>query len=233
MSLRDTLRKAASLLVELPPEETPVAAPVGTELRDLLAELESETSVAPPPPARPRTVEQVVREADGPNLGDIAVSASAPPPVIGAEGSVDFSALYRHADLPSAPFTAEQMLDMLASLPPELPLDTKRQTVTVTLSSIGKSIGATPETIVADASRKLAALVAYQEGLSHQTAESVSRDELEIAALQAKIEAKRAAIQAAQRKLQEVTHVCSVESDRLDDVLEFFSLDVPPSKYAK
>lgn len=231
MSLRDTLRRAASLLVELPPEEAPVPAPVGSELRDLLAELESETSVAPPP-ARPRTVEQVVREAAGPNLGDIAVPASAPPPVIGAEGAVDFGALYRHANLPSAPFTAEQMLDMLASLPAELPLDTRRQTVTVTLSSIGKSIGATPETIVADASRKLAALVAYQEGLAQQTAESVSTDELEIAALQAKIEAKRAAIQSAQRKLQEVSRVCTAESDRLDDVLEFFSLDVPPSRYA-
>lgn len=231
MSLRDTLRRAASLLVELPPEEERPPTPVGTELQDLLAELES-GSPPPPQPARARTVEQVVREAEGPNLGDIAVPANAPAPVAGPDGKIDFTALYTQAALPTAPFSAEQMLDMLASLPAELPLDTKRQTVKVTLASVGKSIGATPETIVADASRKLAALVAYQESLAHQTAESVSRDELEIASLQAQIEKKRSAIQAAQRKLQEVSRVCNAESDRLDDVLEFFSLDVPPSKYS-
>ncbi len=105
-----------------------------------------------------KTVEQIVRETEGPNLDAITVAASASPPVMTADGATDFSAIYRQANLPAAPFTAEQMLEMLASLPQELPLDTKRQTVKVTLGAMGKAIGATPETIVADASRKLAAL---------------------------------------------------------------------------
>jgi len=57
---------------------------------------------------------------------------------------------------------------------------------------MGKAIGATPETIVADASRKPAALAAYMDFGTKQTA----------------------------------------GSDRPDDVLELFSPDVAPSKYA-
>jgi hypothetical protein len=241
MSLRDALRKAAGLLVELPPEEQPAAAAPDLEsappaaggggLDELFADLESQGAKRAEE-TKSRTVEQVVRAAEGPNLEDIKVTASATGLEIGPDGKPDFTSLYRQADLPSTPFSAEQMLDMLNSLPRELPLDTKRQTVNVTLSSVGKSIGATPETIVADASRKLAALAAYADSLARETAGFVSASELEIAALQAQIEEKRKAIQASQQKLQDAVRVCSTESDRLDDVLEFFSLDLPPSKYA-
>jgi hypothetical protein len=179
-----------------------------------------------------KTVEQIVREADGPDLGAIEVPASAPPPVVGADGTVDFGAIYGQAGLPRSPFTAEQTLDMLAGLPPELPLETKRQTIKVTLGAMGKAIGATPETIVADASRKLAALAAYSESVAKQTAEFVAAGEFEIAALQAQIEEKRRALVDAQQRQAEVQRLCSGESDRLDDVLEFFSLDIPPSRYA-
>jgi len=153
-------------------------------------------------------------------------------PIASPDGKVDCTPIYQQSALPAAPFTAEQMLDMLNSLPPELPLDTKRQTVKVTLASVGKTIGATPETIVADASRKLAALTAYVEHLSKDTAASVAAAEQEIAGLQAQIEEKRRAIQTAQERQSEARRLCDAESDRLDDVLEFFSLDVPPSKYA-
>jgi len=235
MSLRETLRRAAGLLVELPPEERTAApepkADSGTNLDQLFESLEAEAVKRAEEPTT-RTVEQVVRDAAGPNLEDITVPGSTPQPTLGPDGKLDFSVLYRQALLPAAPFSAEQMLDMLESLPRELPLDTKRRTVAVSLDTVGKSIGATPETIVADASRKLAALAAYTESLSKDTAGFVAATELEVAALQAQIEEKRQAIRAAQSKLQDVTRVCAAESDRLDDVLEFFSLDVPPSKYA-
>jgi hypothetical protein len=195
-----------------------------------LADLEKNPEAAPAQPSK--TVEQLVRDADGPSLDQIKVPASTPPPTSTADGKLDFTAVYQQANLPPAAFTAEQMLDLLTSLPPELPLETKRQTVKASLSALGKSIGTTPETIVADASRKLAALGAYAENLSRHTAESVSAAEVEIAALQAQIADKRKAIQDAQQKLAQVSQMCDAESDRLDDVLEFFSLDVAPSKYA-
>jgi hypothetical protein len=246
MGLKDTLRKAAGLLVELPPEteapaagqpgaaSTPASAGAGSgsaraELDRLFADLES---ASPATPKAAKTVEQIVRDSSGPNLDEIEVPVTAPPPVTTPDGRVDFTAIYTQAGLPAVTYTAEQMLEMLASLPPDLPLETKRQTVNVTLASLGKAIGATSETIVADASRKLAALAAYGEQLSRQTAELVANTELEIAALQAQIDEKRKAIQAAQHHDAEVTKLCEAESDRLDDILEFFTLDLPPSKHA-
>ena len=97
---------------------------------------------------------------------------------------------------------------------------------------MGRSIGATPETIVADASRKLAALAAYTDNLSKQTAETISAAQREIADLEAQIGEKRRAMTGAQEQLAQALQVCHAESDQLDDVLEFFSLDVPPSKHS-
>jgi hypothetical protein len=179
--------------------------------------------------AATRTGEQVVRDSAGPNLEDIKVDAAKAGT---GHGPFNAAAIYSAAKLPPAPFAAEQMLDMLASLPAELPLDTKRQTVKVTLGALGKTMGATPETIVADASRKIAALAAYVEHLSKRTDGFVADGEREIATLQAQIEEKRKAIANARQELTRALQLCDAESDRLDDVLEFFSLDVPPSKYA-
>jgi hypothetical protein len=235
MGIKETLRKAAGLLIELPPETpsvTPGTAPAG-ELDALLADLEGKTSGKPAPTktAPTKTVEQIVRDAEGPNLEQIRVSSGEPVPISG-EGQVEFATVYKNAGLPAVGFTAEQMLELLASLPSELPLDTKRHTVRVSLGALGKTMGATPETIVSDASRKLAALHAYVEQLGAQTDAQVSGAQQEIAALEAQIEAKRKAIQEAKVRLTGVTRSCEAESDRLDDILEFFSLDLPPSRYA-
>lgn len=253
MDLRSKLRKAAELFVELPPEEEAVRPPVSApepesggmdDLDRRLAEMNrtihglggeppaKSGNAAPSAPGNVRTVEQIVRAAEGPNLDEVDVPASAAPPVATPDGKVDFGALYAQANLPAAPFTAEQTLDMLAGLPADLPLEVRRQTVKVTLGAMGKAIGATPETIVADASRKLAALAAYSENVSRQTADAVAAGELEIAALQSQIEQVRRSIEAARQKQTQVQALCDAETDRLDDVLEFFSLDVGSSKLA-
>lgn len=215
MSLKDTFKKAAGLFVELPP--TP----------DEPAEISVELSDTPA-----KTVETLVRETPGPNLAEIQATTTAIPPVTVKDGAIDLPVLYQHAGLPTAPFTAEQTLDMLTSLPAELPIETKRQTVRATLNAMGKAIGATPDSIVADASRKLAALTAYVENLQKQTAEFTTASELEIASLQAKIASIRKATEATKTQNEQLVAQCHTEADRLDDVLEFFSLDVPPSKYA-
>lgn len=222
MSFRDKMRKAAGLFVVLSPEEAANQAvyPAGTEPEHVL-EVEG---------VRARTVEQLVAQSAGPTLDEVhsaaAISEGLP------EGSVDFSSVYGQAGIPAAAFTAEQTLEMIAGMPKELPLETKRQTVRVTLGALGKSIGATSETIVADASRKLAALSSYADSAAQRTAEFTSATEREIAGLQAQIDEKRRAIETARGNQATIQQACHLETDRLDDVLEFFSLDAGPSRHA-
>ena len=118
---------------------------------------------------------------------------------------------------------------MLASMPPDFPLETKRQSVRVTLGAMGKAIGATSESIVADASRKLTAITAYAEKMAKHTADLTNAEESEIAAMQTQMQEKRNAIELAKRSQEQLMQACHAETDRLDDVLEFFSLDVPAS----
>ncbi len=259
MGLQDALRKAAGLLIEqqverhnAPPSEAKMdallataeatshdlEAALNTPLRrpsvdELLAQngVSPRTRPAAATPAAPtsRTVEQIVRDADGPSLDEIK---AAEPSLSKAGASLKPGDIYVAAKLPASPFSAEQMLEMLASLPAELPLDTRRATVKVTLGALGKSMGATPETIVADASRKMAALAAYNDHLAKRTQEFVAREEASMLELQKQIEAKKQAIVEAKNAQSHALQMSRAESERLDDVLEFFSLDLPPSKYA-
>lgn len=234
MNLFNTLRKAGSLLVELPPEENPI--------NSLHAEDVSGDDIPLPENARlsydmnvpksgARTVADIARETDGPNLDQVQVDGAALPST-SADKPLDFPAIYRAAKLPETGFGAEQMLETLASLPAELPLETKRMTVRAMLGTLGKTTGATPETLVADASRKLAALNSFTGFMDKKTGETVAQNETEIAQLQAQIEEKRSAILNAKTEIARVHQACELESDRLDDVLEFFSLDQGASKYA-
>ncbi len=216
LDIADKLRKAAGLFVELP--------------RGSHAELDAETGSGAEVEAR--TVDQMVRASDGPNLDEITVAHSAAPAFVTTGGKAGFAAIYQSAGLPAAPFSAEQMLDMLDSLPAELPLAMRRQTVKVTLGALGKTTGTTSDSIVADASRKLAALAAYAENLGQQTKAQTAAAEDEIAALEAQIAEKRRAVAEASATLADAVQRCTAESDHLDDVLEFFSLDIPPSKHA-
>ncbi len=218
MDIAEKLRKAAGLFVDIP--RSADAPP-----------RQAETDTSPVPDTR--TIEQMVRESDGPNLDEIRVSQASAPAFVTSGGAADFTGIYTQANLPIVPFTAEQMRDMLNSLPAELPLAMRRQTIKVTLGAMGKSIGATSDGIVADASRKMAALAAYAGSLSQQTKTQTAAAKAEITQLQAQIAAKQEEIAAAQTLLTEAVQHCNTESDHLDDVLEFFSLDVPPSKHAE
>ncbi|HEX9996841.1 MAG TPA: hypothetical protein VGB45_06840 [Abditibacterium sp.] len=245
MSLSNMMRKAAGLLVEMPPEteeNSEARAPLDmSDLPDLdlpsTARLPSSFSASPGALA-PKSIEQIVREADGPNLDEVEIDAAKIAAPGGAPGGVlkgdaiDFAAIYRAANLPKTDFGAEQMLETLNSLPAELPLDTRRATVRAMLSTLGKATGATPETVVADASRKLAALESFESFMAKKTGESVAQSEKEIEELEKQIDAKRAAIQKSKNELLKISSGCEAESDKLDDVLEFFSLDVGASKYA-
>jgi hypothetical protein len=235
MSVRDVLRKAAGLLVELPPEPENTGAGAekftggagGSSVDRLLDDLEREAERRTPA----KSVEQILKETHGPSFPEIQVppgAISAPDP--GA--APDFPKIYAAAGLPEASFGAESMLELLASLPAELPLEVRRQTVKASLNALGKSVGASAENLVADASRKLGALGAYVESLEHQTQERNTAAEQEITALRQRIAALQAEMTQRGEQLTAATRACEREADRLDDILEFFSMDVPPSRFA-
>ena len=82
-------------------------------------------------PAPAKTVEQIVREAPGPNLDQISVTPAPNQPTTNPDGSLNFPAIYQTANLPPAPFTAEQVLELMASLPDTVLIETRRQMVKV------------------------------------------------------------------------------------------------------
>lgn len=230
MSLRDTMRKAASLIVELPPEPTQM------NLRSSDIDLDDLPDTDLPPEARlshdmrePMTVQQLVRNADGPDLDQIEITHE-PANVVG-EKSLDFVAIYAAAKLPVTQFGATEMLNVLQSIPGEVPLQTKRVTVKAVLSGM-TNMGASPENIVADASRKLAALQAFNGFMERKTSETIETNRAAIAELESQIETRRQAMQNASSELARVTQGCEAEADKLDEVLEFLSLDEGASSHA-
>lgn len=221
--LRGMLRKAASLVVEMSPDESDA----DTTVADLRPEIPRPVTV----PAK--SVEQIARELPGPNLEDISVhpgTAQAVPPA--ADGTVDFQAVYTAANVVAAGFGAEQVLELIRQLPAELPLEAKRQTVKVSVGAMGRALGVTPETVVADASRKLAAIAAYAEQHQTLTLELVTKSQAAIAELEAQIAERKRSIALAQQRAEQIATQCKTEADRLDDVLEFFTQDVSPSRNA-
>jgi hypothetical protein len=227
MRISDTLKKAAGLFVEFDQSAEPAVAPTGPSMTDDEFKKMMGSTLVPG-----KTIEQIVKDSPGPNLDEIKVPANPQAQPLRPDGTIDFSAIYAMANVQDSAFTAEQLLELLATLPVELPLESRRQTVKITIQAMAKTVPVTPQIIVADASRKLAALAAYEDSYAKQASDFVSKSEAEIKALEAQIESKKAAIEDANAKHETMTKACTSEADRLDDVLEFFSLDVPPSKHA-
>jgi hypothetical protein len=242
--LKDILRRIASLVVEVP-EDTPPPSSSSSSY-------EPSPDPAPSGPPRRKTIAELVREAEGPNLEDVHVpmppqsepvriqpsespaEASAPTvpsapagPLFGADGQVDVNAVYAKANLPTSPFTAEQAFEMLQGLPAEMPVETKRQMARVMLSAMGKTLGVTPESIVMDAARKVAALHSFFEGMSKQSETFVAQREEEIRGLEAKIVENRNTIELARQRIATLDSSCTAEGNRLNQAAEFFSTGSP------
>lgn len=223
MPLSDALRKVKGFLVETEPgDDEPVSA----------TPFPTAPGEPAPVPRATKTLEQIAREQPGPSLEEIKVPAAPTQPVERPDGTVDYGAIYAMAGLPHAPFSAEQVLEILASLPEALPMEAKRATLKVTLNAMSATMGVTPETVVADASRKLTALGVYAQGNAEQTAAYIQKSEAEIARMEGEIAQRRAKIESAKARQVTMAEACNKEADRLDDVLEFFSLDAGSSKHA-
>lgn len=225
MGVRDALRKAAGLIVELPEDEQEAdeswksAEPASTRMPD---------EPAPQSGNRASTsADQPARTHAASNLDEITAFGPGPLNVPPSDEKMGFSFIYEKAGLPATPFTAEQMLEILSSQPKELPIETRRQMVRATLHALEKSVGVTPDTVVADASKKLAILAEYVDSLSRQTSEFVSNTEKEIATLEEQVAKKRKDIAFAQQKQEQQVRLCRAESDRLSEVVGFFGKDTP------
>lgn len=146
--------------------------------------------------------------------------------------TVDFAAIYRSARLAEDTFGAEQIGETLRSLPQGLPLETRRDAVGALISALGKETGATLESVVADASRKKAALESFSSFIAEKTTELISQSEQEIDELEQQLRLKRQVIARANHGLLKISGSCQAESDRLDDIVRFFNLDAHLSKIA-
>lgn len=201
----------------------------------------------PPPPPPPEPIPQAsYDELDGalkmqerrearlrlnpsPAIIPLATDLSGPADMsspVDADGLVDFETLYRQAKVLTVPFTAEQALDMLQHMPSGVSEEARQQIITATLSALGKSVGGTPEAIVADATRKQAALQQFRQTRGEQLVDLTSAAEAKIADLQREIANSQAIIEAAKRQYAHLSENCHSEEARLDTVIDFFS-DTP------
>lgn len=142
---------------------------------------------------------------------------------VDADGLVSFERVYAQANVPVVPFTAEQALDMLHNMPPGVSDDSRQQIINVTLAALGRSVGGTPEAIVADATRKQAALSAFRQARGDALADLTTAAEARIAELTREIEKGRAVVEQAKQQYEALSRGCADEEARLDTVVDFFS----------
>ncbi len=224
MSLKNAFHRVAGYLVEMPEQSSVFVPP----------DFESAGSATPAPaPAQTRTVEDVVKAAPGPNLDQIQTppDTAKSPPLL-SNGMPDFKAIYASSGVPVEAFGADEALSVISSLPAELPIDVKRKTVAATLTAMGKAMGVTTDSVVADASRKIAALNSFTAQLTAQTNQYQAMIESHISDLKKQIAEAEDKHDQATKSLKSVVEQCETEGHRVDDVLEFFTLDAPPSKLA-
>lgn len=198
----------------------------------------------PPPPPPPEPIPQAAYdELDGalkiqerrearqrltpaPPLPSVSAEEASSP--VDADGMVNFERLYAQASVPVVPFTAEQALDMLHNMPPGVSDDSRQQIINVTLAALGRSVGGTPEAIVADATRKQAALQAFRQARGGELADLTTAAEARVAELQREIAHSQAVVEQAKRQYEALSQGCEAEEARLDTVVDFFSQTPAP-----
>jgi len=231
MALRDLARKGLGLFVELGEEEAALVdaateAGLGDEVQalrkksigDLMREFDSGEASAVP-------------GAQGPaSAGEVRFDA---PPVGAVQGDVvDFQAIYKQAGVVPIAFTAEQTLELIQTLPADLPLATKRQTLLASLNTLGRALNVGKEQVVLDANMKIQALAAFEEASRKQRDDAVAAMQQRVKELQAQIDEERQKGAQAEAHYLAIVGQCETEGQKLDDVQEFLTLDEGPSVMA-
>ena len=233
MSFKNVLRKSMEMFVEMP-EEQPDYSSLKSSIDPGPISTPKPVQTPVPTPVQTQTlsVKQIVESTPGPNLDEITLTEEQAKEGLAPGGIPNFEKVYSNASLPKATFGAEQALEVIASLPAELPLSVKRTTVHATLAAMGKAMGVDTDSVIADASRKMAALGAFEDSLNFQSKRYIESKTAEIQVHEAKIAELKAKIDESTKSLQTALALCATENDKLDDVLEFFTLDIGASKNA-
>ena len=200
----------------------------------------------PPPPSPPEPIPQAAYdELDGalkiqerresrqrltPAPSTLTSQAGEQDNPVDADGLVNFERLYAQANVTVVPFTAEQALDMLHNMPPGVSDDSRQQIINITLAALGRSVGGTPEAIVADATRKQAALSAFRQARGDGLADLTAAAEAHVAELQREIAKGQAMIEQAKHQYETLSQNCQAEEARLDTVVDFFSQAPAPRR---
>ena len=215
------------MFVELP-EEQP-------DYSSFKATIDSVVTPQPAPTPTPvhtqtMSVKEIVENTTGPNLDEISLTDEQARDGLAPGGIPNFAKVYSNANLPVSTFGAEQALDVIGSLPAELPISVKRTTVQATLTAMGKAMGVDTQSVVADASRKMAALSAFEDSLNMQSKRFIATMSADIQGHEAKIAELKSKIAESTKSLETALAKCAEENGKLDDVLEFFTLDIGASK---
>jgi len=162
------------------------------------------------------------------------VAQPARPPVVPAAAgpplTLSFPTIYQAAQVPVQPFTAEQLIDMVASMPPELALDTRRRTVHGMLQAMSKTTGMAADGVVSDAMAKLAALSAHVDQQSRQATDHLTRLDTEMRSFEQQIAARRREADQINGQMAQLTQACRDEWFRLAQVLDFFGVSRPQER---
>jgi aquaporin Z len=143
-------------------------------------------------------------------------------PGLSPDGRLNFSSIYRMGNLPDVAFTAEQLLQMVEALPRDLPMESKRAAITVTLQTMGKSTGASADTVLADAARKMQALASFAETYTEQANQYILKTQHEIETMEAEIERRQRGIEESTQKQTQMVEACQSEADRIEKVFDYF-----------
>ena len=146
------------------------------------------------------------------NRDDPANPSGPPPPAI----TFDLSDVYRRRGVSSAPFTAEQTLELLGPLLKGLSVELQRQVLKELLAKNSTSSTAVAE----DARRKVDALTDEADNASGEFAEFITNTEEEIASLEKEIREKQEALEHAKAAAEQITQQCRAEAERLKTLLQ-------------
>ena len=150
--------------------------------------------------------------------------------LIAEDGTIDFERWYAVGGLDrNIAFTAEKALGTLSKLGPGLPLREKRQMLTVVISAMGESVGATTDVIVADAERKRSRLDQYVTDLTERATEIESSENDEIARLRAEIADREARVRDLEERKCRAIATTRKQVDQFDQVVAFFSASDEPA----
>src|SRR5438874_1445624 len=214
MGLRDLARKGMSLFVEIDEPAPHSGAPAAPAPRAAAPAAESDDEYVRK--LRSKSVGELMKELDGPEPDQIhqAVQAAPPAAPVMQGDQVDFGAIYRQAQIAPLQFGAEQMLEMIQSYPGEMPLPIKRQALDATLKHMGAAMHITREAIVADATRKITALAAFEEAAKRERDAVTAASQARVQELQAQIQAEQEKGAVAETRFRAMVQQCEAEGQK-------------------